>query len=168
VNVVSGGILQRGREHGIDSLNLIGICQGGTLSLCHTALHPEHIRTLTTIATAVDFQTPADLLSKWSRELDTDLLNRAGNMPGELMNAVYLSLAPFRLTQHKYVELLERAGVAQYLEHFMRFDCPDQPAAALAQFVKWFYQENRLARGTLRLGRRRVNLANIVQPVFNI
>jgi len=160
-------------EHGIDSLNLIGICQGGTFSLCYTALHPEHIRTLTTIATAVDFQTPADLLSKWSREVDTDLLNRAGNMPGELMNAVYLSLAPFRLTQHKYVELLERSGDAQYLERFMRmekwiFDCPDQAAAALAQFVKWFYQENRLARGTLRLGRRRVNLANIVQPVFNI
>jgi polyhydroxyalkanoate synthase len=160
-------------EHGIDGLNLIGICQGGTFSLCYTALHPEHIHTLTTIATAVDFQTPADLLSKWSRDLDTDLLKRAGNIPGELMNTVYLSMAPFRLAQHKYVELLERAGDAQYLEHFLRmerwiFDCPDQAAAALAQFVKWFYQENRLARGTLRLGRRRVNLANIVQPVFNI
>lgn len=160
-------------EHRIDSLNLIGICQGGVFSLCYTALHPEHIRTLTTIATAVDFQKPADLLSKWSRGLDTDLLIRAGNMPGELMNAVYLSLAPFRLTQLKYIELLDRASDAQYLEHFMRvekwiFDCPDQAAAALAQFVKWFYQENRLARGTLRLGRRRVDLANIVQPVLNI
>jgi polyhydroxyalkanoate synthase len=160
-------------EHGIDSLNLMGICQGGTFSLCYTALHPEHIRTLTTIATAVDFQTPADLLGKWSRGLDTDLLSRAGNAPGELMNALYRALAPFRLTQHKYVELLERAGDAQYLEYFMRMekwicDCPDQAAAALAQFVKWFYQENRLARGTLRLGRRKVNLAHIVQPVFNI
>jgi polyhydroxyalkanoate synthase len=160
-------------EHGTDSLNLIGICQGGTFSLCYTALHPEHIRTLTTIATAVDFQTPGDLLSKWSRGLDTQLLTRAGNVPGELMNALYLSLMPFRLTQHKYLELLERAGDAQYLEHFMRMeqwivDCPDQPAAALAQFVKWFYQENRLARGTLRLGRRKVNLAHIVQPVLNI
>jgi polyhydroxyalkanoate synthase len=160
-------------EHGIDSLNLIGICQGGAFSLCYAALHPEHIRTLTTIATAVDFQKPADLLSKWSRGLDTNLLVRAGNMPGGLMNAAYLSLAPFRLTQLKYMELLDRAGDAQYLEHFMRmekwiFDCPDQAAAALAQFVKWFYQENRLARGTLRLGRRRVDLANIVQPVLNI
>jgi polyhydroxyalkanoate synthase len=160
-------------EHRIDSLNLIGICQGGTLSLCYTALHPEQIRTLTTIATAVDFQTPADLLSKWSRGLDPDLLKRAGNVPGELMNALYQSLTPFRVTQHKYAELLERAGDAQHLEHFMRmekwiFDCPDQAAAALAQFVKWFYQENRLARGTLRLGRRKVNLAHIVQPVFNI
>jgi polyhydroxyalkanoate synthase subunit PhaC len=89
------------------------------------------------------------------------------------MNAVFLSRAPFRLTQLKYVELLERAGDAQYLEYFMRMekwivDCPDQAATALAQFVKWFYQENRLVRGTLRLGRRRVNLAKVVQPVFNI
>jgi polyhydroxyalkanoate synthase subunit PhaC len=160
-------------EHGSDSLNLIGVCQGGTFSLCYTALHPGHIRTLTTIATAVDFQTPADLLSKWCRGLDSRLLARAGNAPGELMNALYLGLMPFRLTQHKYVELLERADDAQYLEHFIRMetwvrDCPDQAAAALSQFVKWFYQENRLARGTLRLGRRRVNLAHIVQPVLNI
>jgi polyhydroxyalkanoate synthase len=160
-------------EHGTDSLNLIGICQGGTFSLCYTALHPAHIRTLTTIATAVDFQTPGDLLSKWSRGLDVKLLVRAGNSPGELLNALYLSLMPFRLTQHKYVELLERADDAQYLEQFLRMekwlrDCPDQAAAALAQFVKWFYQENRLVRGTLRLGRRKVNLAHIVQPVFNI
>jgi polyhydroxyalkanoate synthase subunit PhaC len=160
-------------EHGTDSLNLIGVCQGGTFSLCYTALHPEHIRTLTTIATAVDFQTPGDLLSKWSRGLDAKLLARAGNAPGELMNALYLSLIPFRLTQSKYVELLERVDDAQYQEHFMRMekwrcDCPDQAAAALAQFVKWFYQENRLARGTLRLGRRKVNLAHIVQPVLNI
>ena len=160
-------------EHGSDSLNLIGVCQGGTFSLCYTALHPEHIRTLTTIATAVDFQTPADLLSKWSRGLDSKLLARAGNAPGEMMNALYLSLMPFRLTQHKYVELLERAHDAQYLEHFLRMetwvqDCPDQAAAALSQFVKWFYQENRLARGTLRLGRRKVNLGHIVQPVLNI
>jgi polyhydroxyalkanoate synthase len=160
-------------EHGTDSLNLIGVCQGGTFSLCYTALHPGHIRTLTTIATAVDFQTPADLLFKWSRGLDAKLLARAGNAPGELMNALYLSLMPFRLTLHKYAELLERADDAPYLEHFIRMekwvrDCPDQPAAALAQFVKWFYQENRLARGTLRLGRRKVNLAHIVQPVLNI
>jgi polyhydroxyalkanoate synthase len=160
-------------EHGTDSLNLVGVCQGGTFSLCYTALHPERIRTLTTIATAVDFQTPADLLSKWSRGLDAKLLARAGNAPGELMNALYLSLTPLLLTQHKYVELLDRADDAQYLEHFIRMetwvrDCPDQAAAALAQFVKWFYQENRLVRGTLRLGRRKVNLAHIVQPVLNI
>jgi polyhydroxyalkanoate synthase subunit PhaC len=161
------------REHATDSLNLIGICQGGTFSLCYTALHPQQIHTLTTIATAVDFQTPADLLSKWSRGLDARLLARAGNAPGEWMNALYLSLAPLRLTQHKYFELLERADDAQYVEHFMRMenwlrDCPDQAATALSQFVKWFYQENRLIHGTLRLGRRKVNLANIVQPVLNI
>jgi polyhydroxyalkanoate synthase len=161
------------REHGTDSLNLIGICQGGTFSLCYTALHPEHIHTLITIATAVDFQTPPDLLSKWSRGLDARLLARAGNMPGELVNALYLSLAPFRLTQHKYVELLEQTHDARYLERFVRMeewrrDCPDQAATALSQFVKWFYQENRLVRGTLRLGRCKVDLANIVQPVLNI
>ena len=34
------------------------------------------------------------------------------------------------------------------------FDSPPQAAAALAQFVRWFYQENALVRGTLSIGGR--------------
>ena len=29
------------RRHGVDAVNLLGVCQGGVLSLCYTALHPE-------------------------------------------------------------------------------------------------------------------------------
>jgi polyhydroxyalkanoate synthase len=47
-------------------------------------------------------------------------------------------------------------------------DNPDQTAAACSQFVQWFFHENRLALGALRLGGRRVNLRNINQPLFNI
>jgi polyhydroxyalkanoate synthase len=48
------------------------------------------------------------------------------------------------------------------------FDSPDQVAAATAQFVQWFYQENRLIHGSVELGGRRVNLQRIRQPVLNI
>src|SRR5688572_25812730 len=43
---------------GYDSVNLLGVCQGGTLSLCYTALHPERVRNLVTMVTPVDFRTP--------------------------------------------------------------------------------------------------------------
>jgi len=48
------------------------------------------------------------------------------------------------------------------------FDSPPQAAAALAQFVRWFYQENALVRGTLSIGGRRVDLQHIRQPLLNV
>ena len=157
----------------VAALDLIGVCQGGVLSLCYTALHPRQIANLITLTTAIDFQTPEDLLSKWVRGLDTQLLERAGNVPGELLNALFLSLMPFRLTQQKYVRLLTGRPDQRAVEDFVRmerwiFDSPPQAAVALAQFVRWFYQENRLMRGTLELGGRTVELRNVRAPLLNL
>ena len=157
----------------VPALDLIGVCQGGVLSLCYTALHPKQVANLVTLTTAVDFQTPEDLLSRWVRELDTQLLARAGSVPGELLNSLFLSLMPFRLTQQKYVRLLSGRADQRAVDDFVRmerwiFDSPPQAAVALAQFVRWFYQENRLMRGTLELGGRAVDLKNVRAPLLNL
>jgi polyhydroxyalkanoate synthase len=159
--------------HGVEALDLLGVCQGGVFSLCYSALHPGQIANLVTLTTPVDFQTEDDLLSKWVRELDTELLARAGNVPGELLNALFLSLMPFRLMQQKYVRLLTGRADQRAVEDFVRmerwiFDSPAQSAAALTQFVRWFYQENRLIRGTLQLGGRSVDLKSVRQPLLNL
>ena len=39
------------RRHRIDAIDLLGICQGGVLSLCYAALHSERIRNLITAVT---------------------------------------------------------------------------------------------------------------------
>ncbi|HYB66422.1 MAG TPA: class III poly(R)-hydroxyalkanoic acid synthase subunit PhaC [Steroidobacteraceae bacterium] len=161
------------KAQGVEALDLLGVCQGGVFSLCYTALHPGQVANLVTLTTAVDFQTPEDLLSKWMRELDTELLERAGNVPGELLNALFLSLMPFRLTQQKYVRLLTGRADQRAVEDFVRmerwiFDSPPQAAVALTQFVRWFYQENRLIRGTLELGGRAVDLKSVRVPLLNL
>jgi len=160
--------------HAIPSLNLLGICQGGTFSLCYAALHPARVRNLITMVTPVDFHTPDNLLSKWVRGLDVDALVSAwGIVPGELLNNAYLALLPFRLGQQKYVHLLSGELDAEQAANFMRmerwiFDSPGQAGAAFAQFVRWFYQENRLAAGTLEIGGRRVDLGQLRMPVLNL
>ncbi|HUB74767.1 MAG TPA: class III poly(R)-hydroxyalkanoic acid synthase subunit PhaC, partial [Solirubrobacteraceae bacterium] len=159
--------------HRVEALDLMGVCQGGVFSLCYSALHPAQVANLVTLTTAVDFQTPDDLLSKWMRDLDTELLARAGNVPGELLNALFLALMPFRLTQHKYVRLLTGGADQRAVEDFVRmerwiFDSPPQAAVALMQFVRWFYQENRLIRGTLELGGRAVDLRRVRAPLLNL
>jgi polyhydroxyalkanoate synthase subunit PhaC len=158
---------------GLEALDLLGVCQGGVISLCYCALHPDQVANLVTLTTPVDFQTPDDLLSKWVREIDTELLARTGNVPGELLNALFLSLLPFRLLQQKYVRLLTGRADQRAVEDFVRmerwiFDSPPQAAAALTQFVRWFYQENRLLRGTLELGGRAVDLKSVRQPLLNL
>jgi polyhydroxyalkanoate synthase len=160
-------------EHAIDSLTLLGVCQGGTMSLCYAVLHPAQIAQLITMVTPVDFKTPENLLSKWAQHIDVGLLTQSGNVSGDFLNLVYLSLMPFRLTQQKYVNLLQLQGDRVQLENFMRmekwiFDSPDQPATAFREFIQWFFQENRLIRDELTLAGRRVHLKDLTVPVLNI
>ena len=160
-------------RHRAQSLDLLGVCQGGVLSLCYSALHPAEVANLITLTTPVDFHTADNLLSKWVRHLDTALIEALGNVPGELLNGLFLALRPFRLTQQKYLRLLTGNPDTRAIEDFVRmekwiFDSPPQAAAALAQFVRWFYQENRLIHDTLEIGGRRVRLHEVRQPLLNL
>jgi polyhydroxyalkanoate synthase len=161
-------------QHGIDQVNLLGVCQGGTFSLCYTALHPERVKNLILMVTPVDFKTPENLLSKWAQDMDVDaVVGSSGNVSGEMLNMAYVSLMPFRLMQQKYVSLVDILKDPRQVENFMRmekwiFDSPDQAGEAFRQFTQWFFQENRLIKGTVELGGEKVDLKNIKMPVLNI
>ena len=173
------GYLHRAVRHVLGSrkipaLNLLGVCQGGSFSLCYTALHPGNVRNLITMVTPVDFHTPDNLLARWVRDLDVDALVEAwGLVPGEVLNTAYVSLMPFRLLQQKYLHLLDAGGDAQLIENFVRmekwiFDSPDQAGEAFRQFARDFFQENLLCRGGLSIGGEAVNLQKIRQPLLNV
>jgi polyhydroxyalkanoate synthase len=162
------------KRHGLGAINLLGICQGGAFSLCYTALHPKTVRNLVTMVTPVDFHTPDNMLSHWTQDMDVDLMvDTLGNVPGDLMNWCYLTLKPFRLNFQKYVGLVDILDSKEEVENFLRmekwiFDSPDQAGEAFRQFIKDFYQGNRLVRGGLEIGGRVVDLKAIRQPVLNI
>ncbi len=161
-------------DSGQAQVNLLGVCQGGTLTLCLAALERNRIRNLITMVTPVDFRTPDNLLTKWSDGIDIDaLVDTIGNIPGEMLNATFLALMPYRLLSQKYVAILDRPSDPASLENFLRmekwiFDSPDQPAQMYRQFMNWFVKENRLAAGSLELGGRQVQLSNVKVPVLNI
>lgn len=162
------------RRHGLPSINLLGICQGGAFSLCYTAMHPERVRNLITMVTPVDFHTPDNMLSHWTREMDIDLfVDTLGNIPADLMNFCYLTLKPYRLFLQKYIGMLDVVEDADEVENFMRmekwiFDSPDQAGEAFRQFIRDFYQGNKLIRGGLQIGRHDVDLSRVRCPVLNI
>ena len=161
-------------EHGLDQINLLGICQGGAFSLCYSSLHSEKVRNLVVMVTPVDFKTPGNLLSAWVQEMDVDLIvDTMGNIPGELLNWTFLSLKPFSLTGQKYVDMVDLLDDPNKVRNFLRmekwiFDSPDQAGETFRQFAKGFFQNNGFINGGIMIGNREVDLKNLVCPVLNI
>lgn len=161
-------------QHDIYRINVLGICQGGTFSICFSALHADRVRNLVTMVTPVDFHTPDNLLSLWAQGMDVDLLvDTLGNIPGDLLNLTFLSMNPYRLTGQKYIDMVDLLDDPVKLKNFMRmekwiFDSPNQAGEAFRQFLKDFYQKNGLINGNVKIGGLRVDLANITMPVLNV
>ena len=173
------GILRGCVDHLIDvtgqpSINMLGVCQGGAFSLCFASIHPDKVRNLITMVTPVDFHTADNMLSHWTQDIDVDLMiDTLGNVPGDLMNFCYLTLKPWRLNAQKYVGLIDILDNPKEVENFLRmekwiFDSPDQAGEAFREFVRDFYQHNKLAKGGLTIGDEPVDLRRLTMPVLNI
>ncbi len=162
------------KRHNVSAINLLGICQGGAFSLCFSSIYPEKVKNLITMVTPVDFHTPDNMLSHWTQDMDVDaFVDTIGNVPADLMNWCYLTLKPIRLFQQKYVGLIDVLDNKEELENFVRmekwiFDSPDQAGEAFRQFIKDFYQGNKLIKGGLKIGGHEVSLKKITMPVLNV
>ena len=157
-----------------EQINLMGICQGGTFSAIYAALYPEKIRNLVTLVAPFDFSSNEGLLFNWSKHMNVDaLVDSYRIVPGDFLNAGFLMLMPFSLNIRKYVDMLDIMEDKEKLLNFLRmekwiFDSPGQSGECLRQFIKDCYQENKLVKGELRIGDRRVDLSNITMPLLNI
>ena len=167
-------------SRGLEKINLLGICQGGTFSLCYSSLYPEKIKNLIVMVAPVDFHQTDTLLNMrggctlGKEAIDVDLMVDAlGNVPGDFLNLEFLMLKPQQLAIQKYMDFADTMASESKLVNFMRmekwiFDSPDQAGETYRQFMKDFYQENKLIKGEVMIGDRRVDLKNIQMPVLNL
>jgi polyhydroxyalkanoate synthase len=108
------------------------------------------------------------------QQVDVDLcVDTLGNIPGEMLNWTFLNLKPYQLMGQKYLGLLDTLDDPEQLKNFLRmekwiFDSPDQSGEAFRQFIKDFYQQNKLLKGGLEIGDTPVSLKAITMPVLNI
>ncbi|MBI5366901.1 MAG: alpha/beta fold hydrolase, partial [Planctomycetes bacterium] len=151
-------------ETGAPRVTLLGYCQGGTYAALYAALHPETVARLIIMAAPLDFGR-CDLLTVWSRMpgFDGDLLrDGSGNVNGLALRWGFELMRPFE-TPVRYLRFFERmnqpeTGVSDdELEHFMAMehwvnDVVDHPGRAFREFHRWFYRENLLMNGGVRLG----------------
>jgi len=169
---------------GVSQVNLLGICEGGTFSLCYAALHPQNVDNLILMVTPVDFHAhdanqplSHGLINLWTQNLkgeDIDeMMDVHGVLSGELMGLVFTSMNPVRNTLKYNLDLLDVTDDKKKFLNFLRMekwiaDRPHHPGEVAKQWVKDLYQNNCLVVNKLLLDSQRVELANVTMPVLNI
>lgn len=162
------------KRHHLDKINLLGVCQGGTFSLMYSALFPEKVKNLITLVTPVDFDNKEGLLFKWAKDMDVDAVvdGFGGIIPGDFLNTGFDLLKPMNKTR-KYLSLPDTMKQKSTLMNFLRMerwvaDSPAQAGETYRQFIKDMYQKNKLIKGELKLGGRKVDLHKITMPILTI
>ncbi len=167
--------VQQVRRHGsARTVDLIGICQGGTLALCLASLEPRSLHRLVMLVTPVDFLTPGDVLAELAGTLDLpSLLAPDGNLPGVVLASLFSLLRPLRGANAARLPWLEGGADPEKRQRLRRLlawqsDYPDQAGRAWLEFVTGFYRENRLLQGTLVLDGHTVDLHRVRRPILNV
>ncbi len=162
------------KKNRVEKINILSICQGGTFSVIYSSLYPNKIKNLVTHVTPVEFGTNDGLLFRWSKNMDFDKLVEGfdGIIPGEFLNEGFDSLKPMMKAQ-KQLALTNAMESEDKLLNFLRMEkwiseSPDQTGACYLQFMKDLYQQNKLIKGELEVGGKKVNLKNLTCNLLNI
>ncbi len=163
------------RDAGASELSVLGYCMGGTLVLIWAALHPTFpLRNVVLLAAPVDFA-QAGGLARWLQpeHFDVDrIVDTFGNVPAALVDFGVKQLRPLSpiSTALKLWERVEDDAYVRSWQAMNRWvnEGVPFPGEAFRQWVKLFYRENRLARGTLEIGGRRVDLGAVQASVLNV
>lgn len=154
-------------------INLLGVCQGGTICLCYAALYHD-LENLILISAPIDFHTDDNIISKVIAHLDVDaLIDCMKNISGAWLTQFFILLRPFELIGKKYLRFTDHLNDQALTEKFLRVekwlqDAPDQTGASFKELLKDLYQENKLIKGDFYLGNKKIDLHHVTLPVLNI
>jgi polyhydroxyalkanoate synthase len=162
------------KRNRVEKINILSICQGGTLSVIYASLFPTKIKNLVTHVTPIDFSTNEGLLFRWSRDMDFDKIVEGfdGLIPGDYLNQGFDMLKPMMKLQKQQTLAASLEDEAK-LTNFLRMEkwiseSPAQTGECFRTFMKELYQKNKLIKGELEVGGKKVNLKNLTSPLLNI
>jgi polyhydroxyalkanoate synthase len=164
------------KRSGTARLNLLGYCLGGVITTLYAATHPQApLCSLVLLATPIDFE-EGDLLGQWLSEQHYDVdrvVDTLGNVPADLIKGGTKLLKPYFSFAGTYQNLWENASDPKFVENWGAMnqwieDSVPFPGEAFRQWVKEFYQSNKLVKGELELGGQRVKMTNISFPLLHI
>jgi polyhydroxyalkanoate synthase len=153
-------------------LTLLGYCMGAPLGACYAALNPEPVKNFVNMAGPIDFR-QGGMFTIWldKRFFDIDkLVDTFGSMRADMVRLGFKLLKPtmdlstftnlwWNLWDEKYVEGF--VALNKWANEYTPF-----PGEFFRQWVKEFYQENKLVKNELILGGRPVDLSQIRCPLL--
>lgn len=163
------------RDSGERDLSVVGYCMGGLLAVLYGAIHRRGpMRNLVCFTTPVDFD-GMDLFKAWTdpRHFDVDaIVDTIGNVPPELLLRSFDMLRPASRLANR-VRLWDNLWNDAFVHSYRAFQrwANDQipfPGECFRQVIKELQWENRLVRGELRLGGRRVDLGRLARPLLHV
>jgi polyhydroxyalkanoate synthase len=160
---------------GEDEVNMLGYCFGGVLCTIYGASYPEApVRSLTTIATPVDFS-DVPMFSRMLKEgrlTPDDLLDKTGNLPPSYILEGFRMLHPTGDVT-SYVDLFENVWNDKYvygyqaMAHWIRDHVPF-PGGVMRQVADMLFTRNGLVTNDIELGGRRVRLERFQWPLLAV
>jgi poly[(R)-3-hydroxyalkanoate] polymerase subunit PhaC len=162
------------RETGCEEVTLAGYCLGGVMAALYAAGHGDApVRNLVLMATPLDFDEMGAMVAllRDGRLNADELIDDSGNVPADALYSGFYMLAPTVEVAQK-ATLLENLWNDEFVEGFQAMaqwsrDHVPFPGAAFRQVVEKFVRENVLMTGSMRLGDRRIDLANARGNVLN-
>lgn len=161
-----------------EEFTFFGFCMGGTMSAMYASLFPgKPLKNLLLLTTPIDFTRESlglyGLLTS-EKYFDLDLVVEAfGNIPGELIDIANRMVKPVNNYVGTYVTMWDRIMHDKSMDTWLAMnkwvnDGVAFPGEAFRQWIRDFYQQNKLVKGEIQLRGRRVELSQITCPVLNI
>ena len=161
------------RKHGVQKIHKMGICQAGTYSMIYASLYPEKLASLTTYVAPFDFDTDKCMLFKWTKHIDVDaMVDSMGTIPGEMIDSAFGMLNP-SMNISKYFGVMDSLEDRDKMLNFLRMehwkqDLPAIPGEMYRKYIKDLFRDNKLIKGEMELGGRRIDLKNVTMPYLNV
>jgi polyhydroxyalkanoate synthase len=166
------------RHANAEECSILGYCMGGTMSAMYTALFPDSpLKNLILLTTPIDF-TPENmgLYGIWmsAKHFNPDLLVDAFvNIPGEVINTGNRLVKPVANYIGVYVTMWDRLLHDKPMNTLLAMnkwvnDGVPFAGETFRQWIRDFYQQNKLVQGEIYLRGRRVDLSQISCPVLTI
>ena len=161
------------RHSGAPELYLFGYCMGVPMSMSYIATHPDApVRALVMMVGPVDFSHGGSF-GLWTAKENfpvDKLIDTFDNAPLEYVQLGFKMLQPTN-DAGSAVNLWWNLWNEQYVEGYRAMNRWSSewvgfPGAFFRQWIKWFYQENRLVNGALVLRGKPVDLAAVKQPIL--
>ncbi len=160
---------------GVDKVNTVGYCIGGTLLSCTLAFMAakgdKRINSATFFAAQQDFSEAGDLLlftdENWIGDVEKQMDAAGGVLSGKAMADTFNALRANDLIWSFFVNnYLMGKEPKPFDLLFWNADQTRMPKTLHLFYLREFYKDNKLAKGELVLGGQRLNLADVKIPVY--